>query len=192
MTETGRIHGLPGQLDVCRPKRCCSKNCTSIRWRIDTYYLDDDSPLTEEQVREAFELALAARLAQQAQWTAEQTTTNLDRAFEELEEAGVVARQDFACCMNCGSSEIFDERDDSRLARLRLLPPAGHGSFDRGGQLYLAYGRFSSQIDLHELVDKQILPVLTSHGLSPEWDGDLDTRILLSNAQWYCPIKPEV
>lgn len=158
-----------------------------------THTISTTTPRSPRSRGEAFELALAARLAQQAQWTAEQTTTNLDRAFEELEEAGVVARQDFACCMNCGSSEIFDERDDSRdWHGYVFFHQQDTDRLIEGGQLYLAYGRFSSQIDLHELVDKQILPVLTSHDLSPEWDGDLDTRILLSNAQWYCPIEPEV
>jgi hypothetical protein len=46
--------------------------------------------------------------------------------------------------------------------------------------------------DLRRLVETDILPVLTRHGLRPEWDGDLDTRILINNAQWYMPLPEQV
>ena len=154
-------------------------------------FLDEDLALSEERVRTAFDLAFQARLAQQAQWTAEETTTNLDRAFEELNGAGVIARQNFSCCMNCGSSEIHDERDDSREWRGYVF--FHEQDTDRlleSGSVYLAYGAFEP-VDLHQLVETDILPVLARHGLQPGWDGDLDTRILVGNAQWYYPFDTE-
>jgi hypothetical protein len=157
-------------------------------------YLEEEEgfPLSREQVSGAFTLALEARVVQQAQWTDEQTETNLDRAFGELEEAGILARQDFACCMNCGASEIFDERDDSR--RWRGYVFYHEQDTDRlleGGPLLLAYGGFSVDVDLRELVDKEIMPVLSRHGLAPEWGGSVETRIALGNAQWYYPFELE-
>ncbi|HZM75334.1 MAG TPA: hypothetical protein VFC19_06385 [Candidatus Limnocylindrales bacterium] len=148
-------------------------------------YLDEDFPLSEEEVRTAFDLMLQVRLVQQAQWTAEETTTNLDRAFEELEEAGIVARQNFACCMNCGSSEIFDERDDSREWRgYVFFHEQDTDRLIENGSVYLAYGAFS-QTDLPQMVETDILPALIRHGLRPDWDGDVNTRIRVDNAQWY-------
>jgi len=51
-------------------------------------------PIAERLTREAVE----AHLAAQEQWPSVTDCDLLDRAFEELERAGVVARQDFTCC----------------------------------------------------------------------------------------------
>jgi len=55
------------------------------------------------------------------------------------------------------------------------------------GSVYLAYGGFAP-IDLVELVGKEILPILTRHDLRPEWDGNVNTRIRVDNAQWFCEV----
>jgi hypothetical protein len=51
-------------------------------------------PIAEQLTREAIE----AHLAAQQQWPAVTDCDLLDRAFAELERAGIVARQDFTCC----------------------------------------------------------------------------------------------
>ena len=51
-------------------------------------------PIAERLTREAVE----AHLAAQEQWPAVTDCDLLDRAFEELERAGVVSRQNFTCC----------------------------------------------------------------------------------------------
>src|SRR5262245_54076519 len=51
-------------------------------------------PIAERLTREAVE----AQLAAQERWPAVTDCDLLDRAFEELERAGVVARQNFTCC----------------------------------------------------------------------------------------------
>jgi hypothetical protein len=42
--------------------------------------------------------AALAHLAAEQQWPAVTDCDLLDRAFEELQRAGIVARQDFTCC----------------------------------------------------------------------------------------------
>jgi hypothetical protein len=51
-------------------------------------------PIAERLTREAVE----AHLAAQEQWPSVTDCDLLDRAFEELERGGIVARQDFTCC----------------------------------------------------------------------------------------------
>jgi hypothetical protein len=51
-------------------------------------------PIAERLTREAIEKQLAA----QKEWPAVTDCDLLDRAFTELERAGIVARQDFTCC----------------------------------------------------------------------------------------------
>lgn len=51
-------------------------------------------PIAERLTREI----TAAHLAAQEQWPAVTDCDLLDRAFQELELAGIVSRQDFTCC----------------------------------------------------------------------------------------------
>ena len=51
-------------------------------------------PIAVRLTREAIE----AHLAAQEEWPAITDCDLLDRAFEEMERAGIVARQDFTCC----------------------------------------------------------------------------------------------
>lgn len=148
----------------------------------------EEFPLTEEQAREAFELALSARMSQQSRWTEQETTTNLDRAFDELEEAGIIARQDFACCGNCGVSEIGGERDDSRdwLGYIFFHQQDTARLVD-SGSLFLFFGLFQPG-DVDEFVNAQVLPRLNRHGLNATWNGDPATRIEVETAQWFMPL----
>ncbi|MEH1125300.1 hypothetical protein V6V89_12685 [Micromonospora sp. CPCC 206061] len=41
-------------------------------------------------------------MRQQAQWAGQEVRTNLDLAFDDLNAAGIVARQDFTCCGTYG------------------------------------------------------------------------------------------
>src|SRR5262249_48015855 len=78
-------------------------------------YLDDDEQrhgVTGEQLAGAYERALEVRRAQQREWGSVQS--NLTLAFAELNELGVLARENFTCCGTCAAAEIHDERDESR------------------------------------------------------------------------------
>jgi hypothetical protein len=65
---------------------------------LDVFFDDQEPavlrPIAERLTREAVE----AQLADQQQWPPVTDCDLLDRAFEELEQAGIVARQDFTCC----------------------------------------------------------------------------------------------
>ena len=50
--------------------------------------------------------AFAAHLADQATWPERTDSDRLTDAFRALDQAGIVAREDFACCQNCGVAEI--------------------------------------------------------------------------------------
>jgi hypothetical protein len=124
--------------------------------------------------------------------------------------AGVNARANFSCCGSCASGEIWGERDDSRHWQ-------GYAYFhqqdtDRlvaDGETYIGYGAFppedfdedtydalseAAKEDLYKtgvtrLLDDVIFPVFRRHGIEPEWNRDLGTRVLLKNADWYDPIE---
>jgi len=126
-------------------------------------YLDDEEErhgATEEELRAAYENALAARREQQRAWG--EVRSNLNRAFAELNERGVLARENFACCGTCAAAEIHDERDDSRH---------WHG--------YVWY----HQQDTDALIDSEEGAVYLGYGIYPPADFDEFTHAALPEAE---------
>ncbi|WP_458689500.1 DUF6891 domain-containing protein [Nocardia tengchongensis] len=167
----------------------------------------EDFELTEEQLEAAFSALRNARLRQQAQIGDYRSRTQA--AFDELNANGVIARADFSCCGNCASGEIGDERDGSRhwsgyvyfhsQDTNRLIEDGstyiGYGAFAPEDFDEAAYDRLSDQAkrdlyvgDVTRLLDEVVFPIVRRHGIEPEWNRDLGTRVLLTNADWYAPI----
>ena len=83
--------------------------------------------------------AFAAQLDAQRQWPAVTDCDRLDHAFADLNRRGIVARQNFACCYNCGHAEIGEEVDDGRESGTKVI---GYTFFhSQGTEGAVAYGR---------------------------------------------------
>jgi hypothetical protein len=132
--------------------------------------------------------ALERHRIEQATWTSETDCDRLERAFDELERSGIVARQDFTCCMSCGHSEIRDEMQEAAQAG----PVQGYVFYHMqdtesavaSGGLYLAYGAARRNEAEAGNVGWRIVEALRRHGLRPEWTGDVHTRIGLTQFVW--------
>jgi hypothetical protein len=126
--------------------------------------------------------ALAEQAAAEAGWPEITDCDRLDAAFDALEAEGVIARQNFACCMTCGSHEIWDEIQAASEAG---LPARGYAFFHTqdtdaavdGGDLYLAYGACEDGEAAALGIGREIVAQLAAHGLRTEWDGTWDRRI---------------
>lgn len=128
---------------------------------------------------------IAQHRADQANWPETTDCDRLDAAFRSLEAKGIVARQNFSCCGNCGSSEIWDEvgkaKREGRHAR-------GYAFFHmqdtenavEGRGLYLNYGASEDGEEAWVGVGHEIQQELENHGLSTNWDGTLGMRIGVS------------
>jgi len=175
-------------------------------------YLDDDDErhgLTDEELAAAYEKALEVRRAQQRGWGA--VRSNLTVAFAELNQLGVLARENFTCCGTCAAAEIHDERDESRhwhgylwyhqqdTESLIASPDGsvhlGYGAyppadFDKAAHDALpeAEQRARYQTDVERLLDEIVFPVLRRHGMRVEWNRNQATRILLTGARWYASL----
>ncbi|MEU1686491.1 hypothetical protein [Micromonospora sp. NPDC005707] len=165
---------------------------------------------SDEELRAAYEAALDARREQQRQWG--EVRSNLTRAFAELNELGVLARENFSCCGTCAAAEIHDERDGSRHWHGYLWyheqdTESLLASDD--GEVYLGYGAYPPadfdevayaalpeaeqqaryQADLERLLDEVVFPVLRTHGMRPVWNRKQSTRIRVTGARWYAPVS---
>ncbi|MEU5964668.1 hypothetical protein ABZ777_25965 [Micromonospora parva] len=170
---------------------------------------DERCGATDDDLRAAYEAALAVRREQQRGWG--EVRGNLTRAFAELNELGVLARENFSCCGTCASAEIHDERDDSRhwhgfLWYHQQDTESLIASED--GEVYLGYGVYpaadfdevayaalseaeqqaSYQADLERLLDEVAFPVLRKHGMRVEWNRKQSRRIRVTGARWYAPL----
>jgi hypothetical protein len=128
--------------------------------------------------------ALVAHAEAQKQWT----TTDCDRldaSFAQLEAHGILARQDFSCCQNCGHGEMWDLAQ-SALAEDR--PVRGYAFYHHqdtesaveGGGLYLAYGSVTEGDEALTGIGHEIVGALRSNGLHVTWDGTTKKRIVVS------------
>jgi hypothetical protein len=121
-------------------------------------------------------------------WPATTDCDRLDRAFTALELSGVVARQNFTCCQNCGHAEIADE------VRAAGGPERVHGyaffhmqateSAVQGAGLWLAYGAVLPGKPGEEhyrqaavAVGHEIVRALEHEGLALEWNGTVEKTI---------------
>lgn len=143
-------------------------------------YLMDEAPedtlrfYAEQFTREELE----AHKARQAARPEVTDCDRLDRAFAELEESGIVARQNFTCCQNCGHHEIGEEieaaaKNGRKSHGYTFYHMQDTESAVEGSGVFLAYGGESDSI----AVGKEVVATLERHGLKVVWDGSLETRI---------------
>jgi hypothetical protein len=126
--------------------------------------------------------AFAERLDAQRNWPAVTDCDRLDQAFADLDRSGIVARQNFTCCQNCGHAEIGDEIAAAEESGIR---PIGYTFFhwqttDRvveDGNLYLYYGAVAGDGAASVRVGRAIVETLERHCLAVEWNGTLDKAI---------------
>jgi len=141
-----------------------------------------DEALVRREAPRLLREVLADHAAEAARWPAITDCDRLDAAFDALEEEGVIARQNFTCCMSCGSAEIWDEMGEAKEAG---LPVAGYTFYHMqdteaavdGHGVYLAYGATEEGEEAALAVARRVIARLEASGLAPDWDGDIGRRI---------------
>ena len=114
---------------------------------------------TDEEAQQCLDEQLALVQQEQASWPAVTDCHRLDAAFAQLEQQGVVARQNFTCCGTCGSTEIWDEMKDPKYANQQLKGYVFYHSQDteraaEGGGVFFNYGATEG----HTSEEKRIFP----------------------------------
>lgn len=138
-------------------------------------------PLVERLADE--ELEVHAR--EQAMWDGLTDCDRLDRAFENLEESGVVARQNFSCCTNCGSTEIWDEAEGGNFDGYVFYHQQDTDGAIEGRELYLSYGSLQREENEEKwaattlAIANRIVDALQTAGLQPSWNGTIQQKIFL-------------
>ena len=186
-----------------------------IRETIDD--LDDEENrgdgLSDRQFSAIARYLIDARVEQQEEF-GHVPETRLDRAFDALREARIVAEEDFACCSTCGAARIGKDQahELDRWLGYVFFHQLDTEMLVKTGRTYLDYGIFwpahlsrdefdaltgqqreelykSRTVDLMRTV---AIPTLEAHGVKVLWNGSFDTRIMLDDVEWYVPLRPHV
>jgi hypothetical protein len=161
------------------------------RERIQDEVDDAGGALDRELTAEARRL-IAEQRAVEATWTSPTTNDAIDRAFAELDAAGIVTLQNAGYTMSDGWSDVNDIASDR--ADEGATPRGAtfyHGQdLERGvdGQgLMLAFGSYAGGEE-HEqaslAVAREICDVLARHGVKATWKGTIGARIAIEPFDW--------
>jgi hypothetical protein len=150
------------------------------------YLLDDaEAEVLRPHAEQYTAEALVALSEEEKGWPQVTDCDRLDSAFARLEAAGVVARQNFSCCQNCGHAEMWDE---VQAAAEEGRSPHGYTFYHgqdteaavEGHGLCLAYGAVEPGEEALAQVGHEVVAALRGHGLQVRWDGSTDKRISVS------------
>ncbi len=149
-----------------------------IDWAVDNHCDDAERevlrPITEALTREA----VAAHVLDQATWPALTDCDRLDDGFAALNDSGIVCRQNFSCCTNCGISEIKYETAAEREEGRNVRGYAFYHMQDTeramaGGRLYVHFDAVEESEEAGVGIGKEIYDALERHGLAASWNGQL-------------------
>jgi hypothetical protein len=112
----------------------------------------------------------------------------LDEAFSNLNAHGIVARQDFSCCNNCGFTEIWDEVEKAE----KQQPVIGYVFYHlqsteraiKTGQLLMAYGCIEENAEAFQRVGDAVVAELRRVGLNASWGGTEYHPIVVEGIVW--------
>ena len=141
-------------------------------------FADEEPPLSEDEVRATVTPMFAARRTEEATWPERTDNTLLDEAFAALREQGLTVEDNFACCQNCGLSEIGGEAAEGSPGYV-FFHQQDTESAASGYGLMLAYGAFGGEEEASTAIGHQTVEALRAAGLTVEWNGSVRSRILV-------------
>lgn len=144
----------------------------------DDYAPDELEPYAKQIAHEEME----SHFQEQLTWPEVTDCNRLDAAFIELERSGIVARQDFSCCGNCGSGEIWDEMEAAGRRGLRVRGYIFYHMQDteaavEGQGVYLNYGAVTEGEAAALEIAREVVATIQRHDLAVVWDGTWQKRI---------------
>lgn len=144
----------------------------------DGYEPSELEPYAKQMAHEEME----SHFREELTWPEVTDCDRLDAAFTDLEHSGIVARQDFSCCGNCGSGEIWDEMETASKRGLRVRGYIFYHMQDteaatEGRGVYLNYGAVQEGETAALEIAKEVVATIQRHGLAVEWDGTWQKRI---------------
>jgi hypothetical protein len=146
---------------------------------------EEQEEWTEAAVRRAF----AEKRKVERTWPKVTDCDRLDRVFEALEKRGVVTDHDAGFTQSDGYDAVEELYRDAGGKKSSFVGYCFYTSQDlesaiEGGGLMLAYGHFSDHANKGVEIGQIVREEFERAGFAVEWDGHLNTRILLKGFRW--------
>jgi hypothetical protein len=147
-----------------------------------------DYELLEPAVIRITDELLAEHYKAQATWNFQTDCDRLDQAFARLNDLGIVARQHYSCCYNCGTAEIWDEVD-ALLQTQKVRGYAFYNQQDTESAYYykhlnILYASLDNKPKHVTEIGQIIARTLGEVGLTVEWNNDPKKLIKVVNLDW--------
>lgn len=171
---------------------------------------EEDIELELDDVTVIAEALLAYRRSQLAAAKADGRIqpSRLTKAFEEISAQNVLALQNFSCCGTCGSAEAAGEMYEDNSRGYIYFHEQDTETLIETGETYLGYGvnwqhicteeEFEALSDqqkeqqylaaCRKLADEVLKPAFEKHGIVFEWNGDVSTRMHISQADYFADL----
>ncbi|MEV1022751.1 hypothetical protein [Streptomyces sp. NPDC050264] len=144
---------------------------------------EDRRPVSRIQAEALADRMWLERVAEQGRWEGETDPERLARAFAALEESGITARENFACCRSCGDTEIGAEAAPTARGYVYFHSQCT-GSATAGHGLMLLYGGFDGSEETTGAVGREVVAALDAVGLPTVWDGDPGRAVHVTPLDW--------
>jgi len=155
---------------------------SSVDWVLMNF--DEDEAALNWHGERILRAALAEHARQQATWPVTTDCHRLDAAFAELEESGILCRQDYTLEDEHGHEEMEADIDyeESFVGRIRGFTYFSGQAADEvlaGGKLRLRFGVREGSAEEAEDIGLEVARALHRHRLKVIWDGKEETPILV-------------
>lgn len=120
---------------------------------------------------------------EEVDWPILTDNDRLELAFDQLEDSGIVAREHFTCCSNCGAAEIGTEIEDYEAGGATARGYIFFHEQDtdtavEGKTIWMSFGAAHGNEDAdHLAIGQEIVNKLEAVGLKPVWNGEIKMRI---------------
>jgi hypothetical protein len=151
-----------------------------------------DEEASFEDIESAIKPLVAERLEKrrraEQRWKRLTDCDKLDLAFADLEEQGIIARQDYWCCARCAHSaagyEIFGNERGTDFWKGYVFYHEQDTDGAPGGSLLLGFGAYEDGDEAMKEVARTVIETLGRYKLKAEWNGKPDTRIDVVDLNW--------
>ncbi|BAU82509.1 hypothetical protein SLA_1571 [Streptomyces laurentii] len=144
---------------------------------------DEHRPVSRAQATALADRMWLERVAEQAGWRGETDPERLTRAFAALSEAGITARENFACCRTCADAEIGAHAGPEARGFVYFHSQCTD-SAATGRGLTLLYGAFADSPEATAAVGHEVVAALEAVGLRTAWNHDPSRAIEVTPLDW--------
>jgi len=138
----------------------------------------DGDEFQSARIEAVIEQAIRLQLKDQESYPAVTDYDKLRQAFDKLEAAGFMVRENYTCCQTCGWSEAREELAQAAKQKRAFKGVVFFHEQDtegavEGGGLYLAYDGENGS----KAAAQQVVEALQGSGVPVEWNGSVNSRI---------------